>query len=393
MKEFLIVQGIKHKLKMKNIEVRLEMIKKVVLLMMIAIITSSCNNADQIQLEMEKQEEQDLSEVELQEEIEEIEEISKAEILDPKDEIDLSLKPNEVGKIMVLMYHNIGQEEEEWVRTPDNFRKDLLTLYEKGYRPISLRDYVTGNITTAEGYSPVVLTFDDGNKNNFEYLGDNSLNKDSAVAILLDFNKEYPDFSPTATFFLNGDGLFGQKGQEADKIKFILENGMDVGNHTRSHPNFTNISKEELQREIGGQAQFIEGFIDDESYKIDTIALPFGTRPKDDSLTSFLREGSYNGIDYNKIAILNVGWNPAHSPYDNRFDFESIPRIRASEMKVDNVGMYNYIEYFDKNPEERFISDGFPDIITVPEEKLEFIRDDLGKEVYVYEKNKEEVGN
>ena len=46
---------------------------------------------------------------------------------DPKSEIDLGLKPNEAGKIMVLMYHNIGEPEAEWVRTPANFRKDLET--------------------------------------------------------------------------------------------------------------------------------------------------------------------------------------------------------------------------------------------------------------------------
>jgi len=57
---------------------------------------------------------------------------------DPKVNIDLNLKPNEAGKIMTLMYHNVGNEEKEWVRTPENFLKDMNTLYEKGYRPISL---------------------------------------------------------------------------------------------------------------------------------------------------------------------------------------------------------------------------------------------------------------
>ena len=165
---------------------------------------------------------------------------------------------------------------------------------------------------------------------------------------------------------------------------------MDVGNHTRTHANFTNISKDKLQEEIGGQAQYLEGLIDEESYKVDTIALPYGSRPKDDSLTSFLKEGSHDGVEYKNIAILNVGWNPAYSPYDARFDFESIPRIRASEMKVDNVGIYNYIDYFDKNPQERFISDGFPEIITLPEEKLELIKEDSEKEIYSYRSDKVE---
>ena len=252
----------------------------------------------------------------------------------------------------------------------------------------------SGNITTQQGYTPIIITFDDGNKNNFEYLEDNTINKDSAVAILLDFSKEHPDFSPTATFFLNGDVPFGQSGQGAKKIDFLLENGMDIGNHTRTHANFKSITKEELQKEIGGQVQHLEGFVNDQNYIINTIALPFGSRPKDESLTKFLKEGSYSGIEYNNIAILNVGWNPGFSPYDSRFDFESIPRIRASEMKVDNVGMYNYIEYFDNNPGERFVSDGYPEIITVPEEKLELIRPNSDKEIYVYENNKtDEVSN
>ncbi|MDY0235003.1 MAG: polysaccharide deacetylase family protein [Gudongella sp.] len=366
--------------------------KKIMLLILIAIMATGCNQTEPIESKNEEQTELSVSDSnEIQEEEQELPE---PEIIDPKDEIDLSLKPNESGRVMVLMYHNIGQEEKEWVRTPENFKKDLLTLYEKGYRPISLRDYVAGNITTPEGYTPIVLTFDDGNKNNFEYFENNSIDNNSAVGILIDFNKEYPDFSPAATFFLTGDVPFGQRGLETDKIRFLLENGMDIGNHSRTHANFTDISKEKLQEEIGSQAQYLKEFIDDESYSIDTIALPYGTRPKDDSLTSFLKEGTYNGIDYNNIAILNVGWNPGYSPYNIKFDFESIPRIRASEIKVDNVGMYNYIEYFDNNPGERFISDGLPEVITVPKEKVEFITTDSQKEVYVYDTDKkEEVDN
>jgi hypothetical protein len=73
-----------------------------------------------------------------------------------------------------------------------------------------------------------------------------------------------------------------------------------------------------------------------------------------------LLEGKYEKYSYENIAVLNVGWNPAYSPFDERFNPLSIPRIRASEMNVDNVGMYNYIEYFDENPGQRFISDGKP---------------------------------
>jgi len=355
--------------------------KKILGLFLFTLILSGCGLGPKEDLESSVKTEEVV--VEAEEKVEE-EEKEEEVVLDPKDQIDLSLLPNEAGKVMVLMYHNIGPEEKEWVRTPDNFKKDLLTLYEKGYRPIALKDYVSGNIDTQAGYTPIVITFDDGNKNNFEYLEDGSINKDSAISILLDFNKEYPDFLPRVTFFLNGDIPFGQGGLEGKKLDFILENGMDVGNHTRSHANFKDLAKEDLEKEIGGQANHLEGLISNKDYRVNTIALPFGSRPKDDSLSTYLREGSYDSKDYFNIAILNVGWNPGFSPYDGRFNFESIPRIRASEMKVDNVGMYNYLEYFDNNPGERFISDGFSEVITVPEEKLENIKTNPEKEIYVY---------
>ncbi len=311
-----------------------------------------------------------------------------SEIVDPKVNIDLKLKPNEAGKIMVLMYHNIGNEEKEWVRTPANFIKDLNTLYDKGYRPISLSDYVSGHITTKQGFTPIVITFDDGNKNNFEYLDDGSANKASAVEILMDFHKSHNDFPLEATFFLTGSCPFNQKGFESEKINYIIENGMDVGNHTQNHVNFKSTTKDEIQKEIGAQAQFLKSLIKKPDYEVNTFALPFGIRPKDHTLTTNLASGSFNDVPYENIAILNVGWNPAYSPYDTRFDPTSIPRIRASEMKVDNVGLYNYIEYFDKNPQERFISDGIDGVVTIPEEKKEKMANIADQEIYIYSTGK-----
>lgn len=301
-----------------------------------------------------------------------------------KKSIDLSLKPNEAGKIMVLMYHNIGEEEKEWVRTPANFLKDMETLYEKGYRPVSLKEYVSGSITTEQGFTPVVITFDDGNLNNFEYLENGEINGESAVGLLMGFHEKHKDFPLEATFFLYGELPFRQKSLISKKLNFLVENGMDVGNHTKDHNGFKNAGKEEIQEQIGRQAQYLEKTLGRDDYEISTLALPFGERPKDETLTEYLAAGSCDSIPYENIAILNVGWNPAYSPYDNRFDHTGIPRVRASETKVDNVGLYNYLDYFDRHPEERFISDGAAEIITVPQEKKDLIRIPGDKEIYIY---------
>ncbi len=303
--------------------------------------------------------------------------------VDPKELIDLSLKPNESGKIMILMYHNIGEEEQTWTRTVDNLKKDLETLYEKGYRPISLTDYVTGNITTELGYTPVVLTFDDGNLNNYRYLEDGSLDPNCAVGILVEFNRTHPDFPLEATFFITSSNPFKQSQYAKEKVEALIEMGMDIGNHSKDHMNFKDASKDDLEEQLGYQAQYLETFTP-EGYRVNTLALPYGSRPKNKDLEIYLQKGQYEDYSYENVAILNVGWFPAVSPYHIDFNPLSLPRVRASEMNVDNVGMYNYLSYFDNHPEEKFISDGNPDIITIPEDLVDKLTINESKELYTY---------
>lgn len=303
---------------------------------------------------------------------------------DPKSLIDLSLNPDETGQIMVLMYHQIGAEEATWVRTPEAFREDLQTLYDQGFRPISLSDYVSGNITTQAGMTPFVLTFDDGRMNNFKWLEDGSIDPECAVGILVDFNKSHPDFPLEATFFLTGSNPFGQQKLVKEKLKQLLDLGMDVGNHTVNHPNFSKITDAAtVQMEIGQQAQFIESLID-QDYTVNTLALTYGSRPKDDALKAYLVEGSYHDVAYRNIVLLNVGSNPGDSPYTTRFDATNVPRVRASQLDTAGVGLYDYLAAYEKNPQRRFISDGNPDLVTVPQASADKLKPDLEKETYVY---------
>lgn len=299
-----------------------------------------------------------------------------------KEDIDLSVKPNEAGQIMILMYHNISTPEAEWVRTPENFRKDLQALYDAGYLPISLTDYVNGNINTPAGKSPYVLTFDDGRKNNFNYLEDGSINPDSAVGVIMEFTEKYDDFEPRASFFINGSGRFGPEEEVQKKFDFLVEQGMEVGNHTIGHPDMKTLNAEGVQKEIGGQKNYLEKSFS-KPYNINTLALPFGSRP-DKSLQNYLETGSYDGVEYKNIAILNVGWDPNPSPYHTDFDPLAIHRVRASETNVDDVGIYNWMEILKNNPNRRYVSDGAANIITVPSGLEENIQVPEGKEMLVY---------
>ncbi|MFA5577309.1 MAG: polysaccharide deacetylase family protein [Tissierellaceae bacterium] len=309
---------------------------------------------------------------------------------DLKAEIDLSLKPNEAGDIMILMYHNVGEEEAEWTRTPENLRKDLETLYEKGYRAISLKDYVNNNMDIEAGKTPVILTFDDGNENNFRMIedenGEHVIDPRSALGILEEFKEDYPDFGTTATFFVFGNNPFRQREFLDFKLNFLVENGYDIGNHTIDHRSVKKIDdKEIIQEVIGRQVEIIGDILP--GYEMNTYALCYGERPENKELEEYLGQGSYGDISYRNIAILNVGWNPAPSPITSKFNPLSLPRVRASETKVDKVGIYNWLEYFDKNPHKRYISDGVSELTTIPKSMEDLIDPErIGEgDLYIYE--------
>ena len=55
---------------------------------------------------------------------------------------------------MILEYHKIDLPEERWTRTPENFRRDLQRLWERGYRLVGLNDYLDGRIALPAGTTP-----------------------------------------------------------------------------------------------------------------------------------------------------------------------------------------------------------------------------------------------
>lgn len=295
---------------------------------------------------------------------------------DPTSLIDLDLKPNELGEIMILMYHGIGDKETDWQRTPENFRKDLEYMYQNKFQMISLNDYAKGEINTKAGYTPIILTFDDGRQNNFNYIEENGqlvIDPDCAVGILEEFKNKYSDFQVTASFFL-GTNPFGQKEYASEKMNFLVDNGYDIGNHTYSHEKLEMLGSEDIQAEIGSVNNIINTYVPD--YKIETLALPHGSNPKEEYLSSML-EGSYEGKEYKNIAVLDVGWRPAYSPFDTMNDFKSLYRVTASEIKVDNCGMYDYFKQFEAGSREKFISDGNSNVVTIPKKHEEYLNREM----------------
>ncbi|MHB1393963.1 MAG: polysaccharide deacetylase family protein [Clostridia bacterium] len=303
------------------------------------------------------------------------------------DEIELKkIKANENGQVMILMYHGISDKEAEWVRTADNFRKDLKTLYDKGYRLISLKDYVENNIKVEAGNTPFVMTFDDGLLNSFNIIeekGEKKIDPNCAVGIIEEFKKEHPDFGSGGSFFVYYPLPFRQKELIKEKYEFLIQHGYDIGNHSYTHENLGSLSIEDVQKALGKNVKLTQEYLP--GYDVYGLALPYGIGPNGDNY-KYAAQGEYDGVKYNHRAVLKVGSNPAPSPVSVKFDPIRLPRIRASEMNTAGTGLYDWLQQFEKKPEKRYISDGNPDTVAIPEsEKANVDQNKLnGKELIIY---------
>ena len=288
---------------------------------------------------------------------------------------------NELGKVPIMMYHGIREktsnstgtvggnvDKDGYNRTPEAFRKDLEFYYEKGYRMIRLDDYINGKVDVEYGKSPIILTFDDGNEDNIKVTGldDNGniiIDKNSAVGILEEFKKKHPDANVTATFFVNG-GIFNQSEYNEKILKWMVDNGYDIGNHTQTHLDIKKSSGDRVQKEIAYVYDKLEELIPGKYVKI--IALPFGSPyVKTHDNFKYVLSTSYNGKTYETEAALRVGWEPEVSCFDKDFDKTFLKRCRA----YDNNGKEFDIDMvFNMLKKSKYISDGNPDTIVIKEE-------------------------
>lgn len=272
-----------------------------------------------------------------------------------------AIKPNELGKIPIIMYHVIGSTDGEWERSRDNFRNDLQTFYDLGYSLIPLNDYLNGDISAPSGRAPLVLTFDDATSGQFTMIESDIDGRwipdpDCAVGMLLAFSETHPEFGHAATFFVDFPAPFGDADRVKENLTFLVEHGMEIGNHTYNHQNLDSVSAELVVKEVGSLANKVRELC---GYEPLSLALPYGGYPKSEE---GLASGEWQGQGYTNLGVLLVGAEPAPSPFSSKFSPLAIPRIRGSQDELDK-----WLGNFERYPEGRFISDGQASTVTVRE--------------------------
>src|SRR5688572_6771681 len=238
------------------------------------------------------------------------------------------------GRIPILEYHVVGDSATNmFVITKDLFRKNLQTLYERGYRPITVAQLLDKDFSDVPaGMSPVVFTFDDASPEQFSYVernGQLEIDPETALGMWVDFARQHPDWKGKATFCLlpaaeAGHAFFGDKekwrGQKKEwrlqKVKWLADNGFELCNNTLWHAQLSKYPDAFVQEQIARGQLAIDSVVP--GYKVRTFALPQGLWPKNRALAwkgSWTDPKSGKTTTYNYDTVLEVSGGPNPSPF------------------------------------------------------------------------------
>lgn len=141
----------------------------------------------------------------------------------------------ECKDVPIIMYHHVLKDsgrQGKYVISPDEFEKDLLTLKEKGFTTVLIRDLIDYVDNKKElPQKPVVLTFDDGYESNHHYI----------IPVIEKYNEKIVisvvgEYSDVATE--TGDRNVNYSYLTWDEIKKLDNKGnVEIANHTYSFHN------------------------------------------------------------------------------------------------------------------------------------------------------------
>lgn len=286
------------------------------------------------------------------------------------------IRPNELGVIPVIMYHEIkgAKDDDKYglTRSVASFRKDLEVLHKNGFYPVNLGDVVDGDVDVPAGKSPVVLTFDDARGSQFQLIetaDSMKVDPNCAVGIMEEFYKQHPkEWALRGTFFVLPKSNvtvqpFGQPNLGTQKMEYLVKQGFEIGNHSTHHRSFRGYTPAQIQEEIGNAHNEIMDAVP--TAKVRVVAMPMGIFPRDKKSWPYLLKGEYKGKTYEYQAAMLAAWRPMPSPASkeyNPFHLERINSINGTN------GIRDWVEKLTGGGAAmpRYISDGDPSVVSYP---------------------------
>ena len=159
--------------------------------------------------------------------------------------------------IMVLNYHKVDDMDISLSVLPGDFAAQMKYLAEHDYHTITIDEFYAGLVGEGElPDNPVLITFDDGYEDNY--------------------TKAYPilkRYGFKATIFVISDFVGRKNYMTWSELQEMAANGMSIESHTATHESLTDLTDEQLKKELVESKQRIETEL---NTKVNFLAYPTG---------------------------------------------------------------------------------------------------------------------
>ncbi len=176
-------------------------------------------------------------------------------------------------EIPILMYHRLTRDRSEEGRhtiyfNVDEFEKHLLYIKKKGFETITFKDLNEITLEKRLKKKYIILTFDDGYKDNYDLLFPLLKKHDMKAVIYMVSHLEYNKWDVDK----DGEKRFGLMSKE-EVLEMYSSGYVEFGGHTMHHVNLPTLGYEEQKKEILGNKIFLEELLGE---RLVSFAYPFG---------------------------------------------------------------------------------------------------------------------
>ncbi|KAA3617717.1 MAG: polysaccharide deacetylase family protein [Calditrichaeota bacterium] len=236
--------------------------------------------------------------------------------------------------LLILNYHKIESRTDIGITTrhPDDFRKDLKTLVQKGYQTVNFYDLKKPEQLPEK---PVIITFDDAYLSFYE----------SAFKILKEHKMKAVVFVPVN--FINKKNewdvqLFGKKYRHMseDQLREISENNIEIGSHTLNHKYLNDLQDHELVKELELSKTKLESIV---GKNIISISYPFGkfnnrvlqfARKYYDFDVGLLPSFFQNSNSLRPFERINIYRIDSQKDFQKKLEYKKYPGLKAKNRLI-----------------------------------------------------------